>query len=82
MTKLTPEQRIEIKLNRHTLSVTALAAHYEVSRRTIQFILAPDKEAKNKLDRKQRHWTQYYNKEKQAQYTRNYRNKLKKDKPL
>lgn len=80
MTKLTPEQKAEISLNTHTLSITALASHYEVSRRTIQFILAPEKEAKNKLDKPP--WQKYYKKRKQKIYMRTYRNKLKKDKPL
>lgn len=78
MVKLSNRQREEIKTNKHFLSISSLASHYEVSRRTIQFILEPVREAAAKLNRK--NWKNYYKKENQARYTRAYRNKLKKEK--
>jgi len=63
--KLTDEQKIEIKENKHDLSQRALARMYDVSRRTITFILDPEKLVENKKRRAERGGSkQYYDKEK------------------
>jgi len=59
--KLTPEQKAEIKANPLELSTRKLAANYGVSRRTIQFILDPEKLEENKKRRDERGgWQKYY----------------------
>lgn len=81
--KLTDEQREEIKRNPLGLSQRRLAAMYEVSRRTIQFILAPEKLEENKKRREERGGTkQYYDKEKHRiamKEHRDYKSKLYKE---
>jgi len=56
--KLLPEQKQEILSKKHllgkTLSQRMIARQYGVSRRTIQFIIAPEKLELNKLARKRR----------------------------
>lgn len=49
--KLTSEQRAEIQFLSSTLSVRALARRFSVSRRTVQFILFPDRLEANKVKR-------------------------------
>lgn len=72
--KLTKEQKDEIKTIGDRMSIHAIAKLYGVSRRTIQFILDPKKLEENKKLRQQRGgWKQYYDKEKQVQATKNYR---------
>jgi DNA-binding XRE family transcriptional regulator len=59
--KLTPEQKEEIYHNNLGLSQRELAREYGVSRRTIQFILDPEKLKENIKRRKERGGTmQYY----------------------
>lgn len=59
--KLTLAQKQEIYENKQGLSQRALAKVYSVSRRTIQFILVPDKLKENLKRRKERGGTmQYY----------------------
>jgi len=59
--KLTPEQKEEIYQNKSGLSQRALAKEYGVSRRTIQFILDPEKLKENLKRREERGGTmQYY----------------------
>ena len=59
--KLTPEQKEEIYQNPLGLSQRALAKEYGVSRRTIQFILDPNKLKENLKRREERGGTmQYY----------------------
>lgn len=79
MTKLSPAEREAIRKNINNFSVSALARLYNVSRRTIQFTLNPEKLIKSKLNRKT--WRHYYTKEKQAKYARTYNNKPKQGKP-
>lgn len=63
--KLTSEQKQEIKKNVLGLSQRKLAAMYGVSRRTIQFILDPDKIKENLKRREERGGTKaYYDKDK------------------
>lgn len=51
-----------------------LAEMFKVSRRTIQFVLDPEKLKQNKERREERGgWKQYYDKEKHAAQTRNHR---------
>jgi transposase len=70
--KLTDEDREQIRTL--GLSQRALARMFGVSRRTIQFILHPEKLEENKKQRKERGgWKQYYNKEKQTEYIREHR---------
>jgi transposase len=70
--KLTDEDKEKIKTM--GLSQRALAKMFGVSRRTIQFILHPEKLEQNKKQRKERGgWKQYYNKEKQTEYVRGHR---------
>jgi hypothetical protein len=62
--KLTSEQKKEIHANELGLSQRKLAVNYGVSRRTIQFILDPEKLKENLKRRKERGGSkQYYNKE-------------------
>lgn len=58
--KLTQEQRDEIAANVGGLSQRALARKYGVSRRTITFILDPDKLRENPQRRKERGGSQRY----------------------
>lgn len=78
--KLSAEDKAEIRINTDGLSQRALAREYDVSRRTIQFILDPGKLAANKEARKIRGgWKQYYDKEKHTlsmKEHRNYKQKL------
>lgn len=72
--KLTSEQRHEIFLNKEGLSQRSLAKLYGVSRRTIQFILDPDKLKENLKRREERGGTkQYYDKEKHKDYVQSHR---------
>lgn len=72
--KLTLEQREEIRDNLDGLSNHALAAKYGVSKRLIQFIRHPERQAKNLADRAERGgWRQYYDKEKNTQSIREHR---------
>ena len=72
--KLTPEQRQEIYLNVSNHSQRALAKMYGVSRRTIQFILDPEKLKGNRERREERGgWAQYYDREKHAATIKEHR---------
>lgn len=81
--KLTEAQKQEIKENKENLSSYKLAELYKVSRRTIQFILDPQKKLENYKKRLERGGSsQYYNKEKQTRAmkeTRRYRTELEKN---
>ena len=62
--KLTKEQKKAIHANKLGLSQRKLAEMYKVSRRTIQFILDPEKLEENKKRRAERGGSkQYYKKE-------------------
>lgn len=62
--KLTDEQRREIAANAEGLSQRELARRYGVSRRTITFILDPDKLEQNRQRRQERGGSkQYYDKD-------------------
>lgn len=80
--KLSDEQRVEILFKYQTgeYSTYKLAEEYNVSRRTIGFVLNPERyERQKELVRKNSKERKYYNKEKHAQYVRNtqrYRKQL------
>ena len=72
--KLTPEDKKEIHANALELSQRVLADKYGVSRRTIQFILDPEKLKENLKRRKERGGSkQYYNKEEWAETMKEHR---------
>lgn len=72
--KLTQEDKKDIFENALGLSQRELARMYGVSRRTIQFILDPQKLIENKKRREERGgWKQYYNREDQAISIREHR---------
>ena len=74
--KLTPEQRAEIRLLHveGKTSQRSLASMYGVSRRTIQFIVSPEKLAQNKERRLERGgWRQYYDKTTHAEAVKEHR---------
>lgn len=74
-TKLTTIQKKEIFMNKECLSQRKLADLYGVSRRTIQFILDPEKLKENKLRRKERGGSkEYYDKQKNTDAQREHRN--------
>lgn len=71
--KLSNEDREMIK-NTKGISQRKLAKMFGVSRRTIQFILDPQKRIENIERRKERGgWRQYYDKDKHAQSVREHR---------
>ena len=73
-TKLTKEEKKEIYENALGLSQRALASKYGVSRRTIQFILDPEKLKENLKRRKERGGSKkYYNKEEWAETMKDHR---------
>lgn len=77
--KLTHDQINEIKLNELNLSQRGLAAKYNVSRRTITFILDPAKKEQNLKRRAERGgWKQYYDKDKWVEAMREHRRYKKK----
>lgn len=74
--KLTSEDKENIKLTAETgnYSQRQIASMFGVSRRTIQFILDPEKLEENKKRRKERGgWKQYYDKEKHSQSMKEHR---------
>lgn len=72
--KLTQEDKKDIFENALGLSQRELARMYGVSRRTIQFILDPQKLIENKKRREERGgWKQYYNREDQTISIREHR---------
>lgn len=77
--KLTEQDKQDI-LNLTGLSINAIARKYGVNKRLIQFILFPERKAKNLLDRQARGGSmRYYNKEKHTlavRETRNYKQEL------
>lgn len=78
--KLSEKQKMEIKQNKFGLSQRKLAEMYNVSRRTITFILDPEKLKQNKQSRKERGGSKiYYRKEshtKSIREHRKYKNEL------
>ena len=71
--KLSDEDRETIR-NIKGASKRELAKMFGVSRRTIQFILDPQKRLDNVERRKERGgWQQYYDKDKHAEYIRDHR---------
>ena len=81
--KLSEAQKQEIRVNKLDLSQRKLANMYGVSRRTITFILDPEKLKKNIEARKLRGGSKiYYDREKHNTYMkehRTYKHKLHKD---
>ena len=80
--KLTQEDKSEICFLKYSenLSQRQLARLFGVSRRTIQFVLYPEKLEENKKRREERGgWQQYYDKDKHRdsmKNTRRYKNRL------
>ena len=73
--KLTAEDKEVIHANKGGLSQRKLAALYGVSRRTIQFILDPEKLEQNKQRRAERGGSKvYYDKDKHAISMKEHRN--------
>lgn len=71
--KLTEDQKDKIR-SEVGKSQRKLAEEYGVSRRTIQFILSPEKLLENKKRRLERGgWKQYYNKDKYNQEMKEHR---------
>lgn len=59
------------------VSITQIAKILEISKRSIQFYLFPERHDKNKQLREERGgWKQYYDTNKNTTYSRNYRNHL------
>jgi len=57
------------------LSINKIAKMFHVNKRTIQFLLFPERLKKNIQDRKERGgWKQYYNKTEHAQAIKEHRN--------
>jgi transposase InsO family protein len=72
--KLTKAQKAEIFMNRDGLSQRGLARLYGVSRRTIQFILDPEKKVRDLANRKARGGSKiYYDREKHTKAIREHR---------
>ncbi len=72
--KLTDTQRDEIRVLGSVCSQRELAKKFDVSRRTIQFILDPSKLEENLKRRKERGGSKiYYDKDKNTVYMRNHR---------
>ena len=79
--KLTEQAKEEIrkKYKPHEYSYQQLADEYGVSKRTIIFIVNPEKLEQNKEQRKMRGgWKQYYDKKKWRQQMREHRSYMKK----
>jgi len=56
------------------MSITSIAKLFKVNKRSIQFLLFPERKVKNLADREARGGTkQYYNKDKQRIYIRDHR---------
>lgn len=71
--KLSDADREEIR-NLTGLSINEIARRYGVNKRLIQFILFPERLARNKQLRKERGGSKiYYDRQKQAEYTRKHR---------
>lgn len=72
--KLTAEDKEDILNFKDVHSTRALARMYNVDRRTIQFILDPNKQLENIKRRAERGgWKVYHSKEKHNKYTRDHR---------
>lgn len=72
--KLSEEDKKAISINKLGLSQRKLAKMYNVSRRTIQFILDPEKLKENKQRRKERGGSKkYYDREKHTKAIREHR---------
>jgi Mor family transcriptional regulator len=82
-TKLTTAQKAEIiKLHDQGKTIYSLAKQFNVTRRTIQFTLYPERlKANRELTKKRGGWRIYYSKEIHARRMKKYReNKRKKQK--
>lgn len=77
--KLTAEQKAEIVELATTMSQRAIAAKFAVSRRTIQFILDPQKRVENLVRRAERGGSkQYYDRQTHTEAMRTHRQHKKK----
>lgn len=71
--KLTEQDKADI-LELTGMSIRGIARMYGVDKRLIQFILYPERKAKNLLDRKNRGGSMaYYDKDKQKEYMKKHR---------
>ena len=80
-TKLLPCQREMVKwwYNNHGTGIRALARMFNVDKRTIQFVLFPERQRKNVEDRQARGGSaQYYDKEENTKAMREHREHKKK----
>lgn len=75
--KILPSQYEEVKIKYQSLkSLRAVAGYYGVDKRTIQFILYPERLLKLKEHYKKiKHWQIYYNQEKHTKSARKTRQK-------
>lgn len=73
--KLDPIHKDIIRhMYKHGNKIAHIARWFQVSRRTIQFVLFPERRAKNVSDLKKRGGSKlYYNKEAQRKYKKEYR---------
>lgn len=71
--KLTEQDKADI-LELTGMSIRGIARMYGVDKRLVQFILYPERKAKNLLDRKNRGGSMaYYDKDKQKEYMKKHR---------
>lgn len=77
--KILPEQYEEVRAKYEAIkSLRAVAGYYGVDKRTIQFILYPERLEKLKEHNKKiKHWRLYYDKEKRREAMRKWRAKKK-----
>lgn len=77
--KILPEQYEEVREKyRVVQSLRAVAGYYGVDKRTIQFIIHPEKLEDLKRHNKEiKHWSIYYDKDKRREYMRKWRAKKK-----
>ncbi len=70
-------QKIQV-LHTNGMTIRAITRQYKVSRRTIQFILHPERKQENVRLRQERGgWKQYYDKKKHAEYQKKHRRRKK-----
>lgn len=75
-TKLLPCQKEMVRYwHRSGASIHSIAKLFKVSKRSIQFILFPERQLKNREDRDDRGgWQQYYDRAKNTEAQRDHRN--------
>ena len=73
--KMLPCQKEQaVRMHQSGMSITSIGKWYQVNKRSIQFLLFPERHAKNLLDRAKRGGSkQYYNKEQHRQSMADHR---------